>query len=280
MKKVLRILPLLLLVLSCGKPEKLPTDVSTFTLQVSKVTGTKVWFNITTDNPNAYYTFGLVDKTAGGYDMSPNEMAELQLAFMNDLYEAFAPMGENIGTFTDVYLYKGNREFKEKELEVNTEYKIFLMQVDPDTHKLIGNAQVGVFHTKPIEMVDMDFAVVFHPDGVEVIPSNEDLPYYWDYEETETIRDKYYHPKYFFYELVDMYEDYDFIQNLLDVGPAEWVFSRDDKSIQEGEQYTLVVAGYGKGEINTGYTIVDFIYHKNDPIEVLDVDWDGIYILN
>ena len=61
MKKVLRILPLLLLVLSCGKPEKLPTDVSTFTLQVSKVTGTKVWFNITTDNPNAYYTFVLVD---------------------------------------------------------------------------------------------------------------------------------------------------------------------------------------------------------------------------
>lgn len=277
MKKVLHILPLFLLLLSCGKPEKLPTDVSSFTLQVAKVTGTKVWFDITTDNPNAYYSFGLVDSSADGYNLPANEMAQLQLQLMDVIYDAFSPLGENVGSFSDVFLYKGNRELKETELKADTEYKLFLMQVDPDTRRLIGNAMAATFRTKAIEMVDLDFEVVFHPDAVEIIPSNDQLTYYWDYEETEIIKDKYYLPEYFFYNLVDVYEEYDFIDNMLDIGPAEWVFSRDDKAIEEGERYTLVIAGYGKGEINSGYTIVDFIYHKNDPIEVLDYDWDEVY---
>lgn len=277
MKKVLHILPLFLLLLSCGKPEKLPTDVSSFTLQVAKVTGTKVWFDITTDNPNAYYSFGLVDSSADGYNLPANEMAQLQLQLMDVIYDAFSPLGENVGSFSDVFLYKGNRELKETELKADTEYKLFLMQVDPDTRRLIGNAMAATFRTKAIEMVDLDFEVVFHPDAVEIIPSNDQLTYYWDYEETEIIKDKYYLPEYFFYDLVDVYEEYDFIDNMLDIGPAEWVFSRDDKAIEEGERYTLVIAGYGKGEINSGYTIVDFIYHKNDPIEVLDYDWDEVY---
>lgn len=277
MKKVLHILPLFLLLLSCGKPEKLPTDVSSFTLQVAKVTGTKVWFDITTDNPNAYYSFGLVDSSADGYNLPANEMAQLQLQLMDVIYDAFSPLGENVGSFSDVFLYKGNRELKETELKADTEYKLFLMQVDPDTRRLIGNAMAATFRTKAIEMVDLDFEVVFHPDAVEIIPSNDQLTYYWDYEETEIIKDKYYLPENFFYDLVDVYEEYDFIDNMLDIGPAEWVFSRDDKAIEEGERYTLVIAGYGKGEINSGYTIVDFIYHKNDPIEVLDYDWDEVY---
>lgn len=277
MKKVLHILPLFLLLLSCGKPEKLPTDVSSFTLNIAKVTGTKVWFDIATDNPNAYYAFGIVDQTAEGYNLPANEMAQLQLQLMDVIYDAFSPLGENVGSFSDVFLYKGNRELKETELKADTEYKLFLMQVDPDTRRLIGNAMAATFRTKAIEMVDLDFEVVFHPDAVEIIPSNDQLTYYWDYEETEIIKDKYYLPEYFFYDLVDVYEEYDFIDNMLDIGPAEWVFSRDDKAIEEGERYTLVIAGYGKGEINSGYTIVDFIYHKNDPIEVLDYDWDEVY---
>lgn len=277
MKKVLHILPLFLLLLSCGKPEKLPTDVSSFTLNIAKVTGTKVWFDIATDNPNAYYAFGIVDQTAEGYNLPANEMAQLQLQLMDVIYDAFSPLGENVGSFSDVFLYKGNRELKETELKADTEYKLFLMQVDPDTRRLIGNAMAATFRTKAIEMVDLDFEVVFHPDAVEIIPSNDQLTYYWDYEETEIIKDKYYLPENFFYDLVDVYEEYDFIDNMLDIGPAEWVFSRDDKAIEEGERYTLVIAGYGKGEINSGYTIVDFIYHKNDPIEVLDYDWDEVY---
>lgn len=277
MKKVLHILPLFLLLLSCGKPEKLPTDVSSFTLNIAKVTGTKVWFDITTDNPNAYYAFGIVDETAEGYNMPANEMAQLQLEFMDIIYDAFAPLGENLGSFSDVFLYRGDREIKEVGLYSDMEYKLFLMQVNPDTRRLIGNAMVATFRTKPVEMVDMDFEVVFHPDAVEVIPSRDDMTFYWTYEETETVKENYYDPDSFYYHLVDMLEEYEFMDNLLDIGPTEWVFSQDDKSIVEGMHYTLVVAGYDKGEINTETTYVDFIYHKNDPIEVLDIDWDRAY---
>jgi len=274
MKKVLHILPLFLLLLSCGKMEKLPTDVTSFTFEIKKVTGTKVWFDITSDNPNAYYTFGIVDRSAEGYDMSANEMAELQLALMDAIFMAFSPLGENMGSFSDVFLYQGNRELRELNLDADKEYKLFLMQVDPETHRLIGDAMVEVFRTKAIETVDMDFELVFHPDAVEVIPSSDQHTYYWTYEETATIEEHYYDPEYFYYNLVDMYEEYEFMNHLLDKGPTEWVFSREDKGIVEGRLYTLVVAGYEKGEINTGYTIVNFIYHKDTPIEIVDYDWE------
>jgi hypothetical protein len=276
MKKVLSILPVLLL-LSCGKLEKTAFDVCRLEVQINKVTGTKVWFDITPDNPNAVYTYGIVDESVEAYSMPAKEVAELQLDFMEVLYEVFSPLGTNVGSFSDVYLYKGAREFKDTDLEPDTGYRFFVMQVDPVTHKLIGDVEAVYFRTKPIDMADLSFEIVFSPDAVEVIPSNDQLSYYWDYEETDDIRENYYRPEYYFYYLVDMYEDYNFIENLLDIGPAQWQFSVDDKGMVEGKTYTLVVAGYDKGEINTDYTIVDFIYHKDSPIEVLDSQWEKEY---
>ena len=46
-----------------------------------------------------------------------------------------------------------------------------------------------------------------------------------------------------------------------------YVFSQNDKSLEEGERCTLVLAGYANGEINSDSTVYEFVYHKDKPIE-------------
>ena len=70
-----------------------------------------------------------------------------------------------------------------------------------------------------------------------------------------------------------MYEDYDFMGNILSKGPDEWVFSRDDKNLREGSICSLTIAGYEDGEINTNIFAVRFEYHK-DGSELLPETYD------
>ena len=271
MKKLFHILPFLLILAGCANKEKLPSDPCGFDIRIDKVGGTKVWYTITPDNSNAFYTFGVVNSYDDDYDMSPASMAALQLQWMINVYENYATMVDsNLSSFSDVYLYKGAREFKTVDLARNTEHKLIVMQVDPETRTMIGQSAMVIFHTQEIEMVPLDFELVFHADAVEVIPSDDSYTYYWDYEDTDVILSKYYSPYDYFYSLCDMFEEYDFMNNLLDQGPVEWIFSKEDKAMKEGDYCTLVVAGYANGEINTPYTLVDFIYHKDTPIEVIN----------
>lgn len=269
MKKLLYILPLFLLLSGCGKKEKLPTDPCSFEIKVDKVGGTKVWITVTPDNPNAYYALGMVSSHDPSYDDSPANQAATMLHWMNETYNNRAATSTNIGSFADVYLYQGTRDLKETMLAKDTGHKLIVMQVDPERRSLIGESAMVIFHTRPVPAADLEFELVFGADQVEIIPSDDTLPYYWDYENTITIDQEYYFPYNFFYSLADMYEEYDFMGNMIDQGPTEWIFSKEDKSIVEGEPCTLVIAGYADGEINTELTVIDFIYHKDKPIEVL-----------
>ena len=265
-----RFLPFLFLLLTaCGHRELLPTDLSSFEIRIDNVAGTKVWFTITPDNPNAYYAFGEVGEGDEEYDMSPTQVAENQLWWMDEIYKEFAPYVTNLGSYADIFLYQGTRQHKEMYLTQDHNYKLFVMLVDPDSHQLIGNPVSVPFHTKAIVGSDLTFDVKFYTDAVEIIPSDNSQAYYWDYENTDVIAYEYSSPEYYYYQLTDMYEEYDFMNNLVDHGPSQWVFSVEDKSMNEGETCTLVVAGYAGGEITTELLIIDFIYHKNEPCEVL-----------
>lgn len=268
MKKILTVLlPVLLLVSACGKKEKLPGDPCSFMVRVDKVGGTKVWFTITPDNPNAYYTFGLVNSYADGFDDSPSEMAAMQIKWMNDVYGNLDIQGQNLGSFADVFLYTGTRELKETTLAEDTDHKLFVMQVDPDKRTIIGETAMIPFRTKQVEKTGLSFELKFSADKLEIIPSDDRLSYFWDYDDTAVIEEEYYTPSMYFYYLTDMYEEYDFMDHMVNAGPCEWVFSRDDNTLDEGDLCTLAIGGYADGEINTAVTIVDFIYHRDRPIE-------------
>ncbi|MCR4844913.1 MAG: hypothetical protein K5843_07985 [Bacteroidales bacterium] len=65
------------------------------------------------------------------------------------------------------------------------------------------------------------------------------------------------------YDIIDMYEEYDFLENLLCQGVERWILPSDDPSIKEDVSYTMSLSGCGwDGEITSDVYYVDFIWHQ------------------
>lgn len=266
MKRIIIIAVAVLAALSCTK-EQTYTDPCTFEISVTKVKASKVWFTIKPSNPNAFYAFGVFSEEADIYDMPLMEMAQLNLGWWKETYDTWKSIEQNAGSFADVFCYQDNREIKQTGLAMGLEHRLFVVQLNPETRTIIGTPQEVRFTTKSVVMVPLDFDVKFDADRVTITPSDPNATYYWDYDSREVIEETYFSPGIFFYNLVDLYEDYDFMPNMISRDTDTYVFSRNDKSIKEGENCILVLGGYEGGEINSELTMYEFTYHKDKPIE-------------
>lgn len=274
MKKIILIAAALLAALSCTKEPSF-TDPCTFEVSVSKVKSSKVWLSIKPSNPKAYYAFGVFSEQADIYDLPVTELAQMNLEWWKTTYDNWKKMEENAGSFADVFCYQQEREIKETGLGAGLEHRCFVAQLNPETRTIIGTPQEVRFTTKSVEMIPLTFDVRFGPDRVTITPSDPSAPYYWDYDSQEVIENKYFTPGIFFYSIVDLYEDYDFMPNMISRGTETYVFSEQDKSLEEGETCVLVLAGYAGGEINSDRTEYQFVYHKDKPIEYTLIDNDN-----
>ena len=92
------------------------------------------------------------------------------------------------------------------------DYRMIVFQVDPFKREIIGNAVSTPFHTQSQPAVDLDWKVEVDGDVLTIIPTDNDVPYYWDYESIgyywgDLLSSVYY----YLYEVTDMYEEYDFM---------------------------------------------------------------------
>jgi len=261
MKKYI-LLSLILLLAACTNKDKMATEPCSFEVKVKKVTGTKVWLDITPANDAAYYAFGMVDEGLPYYDMDVHKLAVNQLEMMHETYTRYAAHRPNVGSFLDFYCYREARQVKETHLLSDWSYRLLLIQVNPKTIEMIGDPVVVDFHTGPVDF-DPDFTIDFKCDGSKLIliPSNLEADYYWDYDETAVINEEYGSPEMYFYDLVDMNEDYEFMPNMIDRGVCEYDLAYD-RGIDEGVRHTIVATGYKNGEINTFYIKQDFIFEE------------------
>lgn len=266
MKKLVIIAATVLAALACTKEQSV-TDPCTFEIKVDKVKSTKVWVSIKPSNPNAYYGFGIFSEEADIYDLPLMEMAQTSLGWWTSTYDAWKDVTVNVGSFTDVFCYQKDREIKMTGLGIGKKHRCFVMQLDPQTRTIIGTPQEVLFSTPDVPMIPLTFDVQFAADRITITPSDPSVTYYWDYENLEVIEREYITPSNFFYSIVDLYEDYDFMPNMISQGAETYVFSQNDKSMQEGETCMLVLAGYANGEVNSASTIYEFVYHKDKPIE-------------
>ena len=266
MKKIIIIAATVLAALACTK-EQTYTDPCTFEINVSRVKSSKVWFSIKPSNPNAYYAYGVFSEQADIYDLPLMELAQLNLGWWKTTYDMWKETESNAGTFADVFCYQKDREIKQTGLGTGLEHRLFVVQLNPETRTIIGTPQEVRFTTKSVEMVPLVFDVKFEADRVTITPSDPKATYYWDYDSREVIEENYFSAGNFFYTIVDLYEDYDFMPNMVSLGTDTYVFSQNDKSMKEGEKCMLVVSGYAGGEINSHLTMYEFTYYKDKPIE-------------
>lgn len=265
MRKILFIASILLLAGCASTKDKFSPDACSFDIKITEVKGTRVKFTITPQDEYACYAFGILNSYDPSFNEPAKTLAENQIGWMNERYDMMSSDGEYSGSFMDMFCYRGPRSLSKDNLSSDTEHKLIIMQVNPETHSIIGEPVVVQFRTKQVlKNTSLTFDIRFEDDKVIIVPSDLNVTYCWDYENKELIENRYITPNQYFRRLIYMYEDYEFMDNILSKGRDEWEFSAEDPDMVEGETCTLVVAGYENGEINTDLTILDFIYHKGN----------------
>lgn len=257
----------MVLLTACNKEEVRPTEIK---VQLESVSGSRARFTVAPASSRAYYSYILAKEGDEYYN-------EPVTAVCNDMIQHMVealPYFEN-SSFTDIFCFTGSRQFTMNMLDDNTNFKFIVYQINPKTYKLIGEPVVCTFHTNPIQDRDLHFDVDFDGDILTITPSDDNLTYVWEYEETELVSDIYVTASYFLYKVVEMYQEYGFLDWLYDQGTCMWDFSFEN-NMDDGSEYTLAICGCEDGEFTTMVTAVKFRYHPGN-IELLEVS-EGSYV--
>ena len=261
MKRFLSIFCLGILLLSCSKGRSVTE--SEFRVELTYLGGSRVRITVGAMNIKSYYSY-LQLSSQEDYFSAPAEEA---IANSVRFWEESLPYYER-GSFTDIFCYRGSRLFSITGIRPDSDYRFILFQIHPKTHKLIGKPIELFYHTRPIPSRDLGFEVSFEESRIHITPSDNSLSYFWDYESSEIIRDKYFFPQEYLYKLVEMYSEYGFLDGELSKGRDFWDLDQDDKLTPETE-YTLVIAGCEDDEFTTHPMQLRFIWHGPGEVEVV-----------
>ena len=257
----------MLLLAGCTAKEVLVTKPVNIEVKIDEVKGTKVILTITSDNRDAWYTYAFVNSYWEGYSLPNEEAARSILSLADESYNI--KRGNSnlfISSFAEMTCLRGTRTIRVTGLSPDIDYKLLVFQVHPTTHELIGKVFVDYVHTKPVNITPMDFQFVYDGKVITVIPSDQDRTYYWEYDNQAFIYDNFNWAYGWYYGLIDMYEQYGFMDHLTSRGTDVYDAGRD--SFLEGEICTVVAAAYEDGETTSEAVEQTFIC-RNGRLEPL-----------
>lgn len=256
----------LILLTACKKEELLPTTIK---VQLESVSGSRARFTVAPASSRAYYSYILLKEGEMYYNDPVTSVCNDMIKHMLDALPYF----EN-ESFTDIFCFTGSRQFTMNMMDDDKDFKFIVYQINPKTYKLIGDPVVCTFHTKPVPDRDLHFDVDFDGDILTITPTDDDLTYIWEYEESELIKDIYVFTSYYLYKVVEMYQEYGFLDWMYMQGPSVWDFSLAN-NMNDGTEYTIAISGCEDGEFTTPVTVARFRYHPGN-IELLEVS-EGSY---
>ena len=260
MRKLLYICMAGLLVLGCTKNKPVTTPCG-FDLKVDWVKGSRAQFTVTPDNPNAHYCYGVLAADHPLYNQSDAEIIRFQMDWMNSDYANLRKEGAVQGEFEDLFCFKGTRSIKSLLMPSDMDHKLLVFQVNPETDQSIGPVYAVVFHTQPVPEVELTFTIESKDNMFRILPSDKNVTWFWEYERKEKIEDVYEDPYFFYYNIIDMYDEYGFLEHNLAIGDDEWELPRDDRSIREGVKYIMMMSACtADGEICSDVTYAEFVY--------------------
>lgn len=260
-RKYIFIILSLVLLAACDKEDIRPTEIK---VQVESVTGSRARFTVATASSHAYYSYVIVKQDDPNYNASPTVICNDKIQEMVNEFSHY-----EAGSFTDIFCYRGSRQFNVILLEDDKDYKFIAFQITPKTYKLIGEPVVCNFHTKPVPKRDLHFDVDFSGDVLRITPSDANRTYVWDYEESEMINNIYGSASYYLYRVVEMYMEYGFLEMFYKQDQSVWYFDLEE-NMKDNTEYTIAISGCEEGEFTTPVTVVRFRYHPGN-IELLEM---------
>lgn len=260
MRRILYLFLAGLLALGCKKDAPVTTPCG-FDLKVDWVKGSRAQFTVTPDAENAYYCYGVIAADHPLYNKSDAEVIQFQMDWMNSDYANLRKEGKSEGDFLDLFCFKGARTVKSILLPPDMEHKLLVFQMNPKTCECIGPLHTKVFRTQAIPSVDLTFTIQCKDNRFRILPSDKNVPWFWEYEKEEKVMDVYANPYFFFYDIIGMYDEYGFLVHSFSYGDEDWEFPRDDKAVKEGVRYIMAMSACtDDGEICSDVSYTEFVY--------------------
>lgn len=265
----LLLFPIIFILAACSAKDVMVTEPVDIHLTLDKVKSRKVYYTVTSANQDASYYVGLRYVDPKEPPMSDLQLAQAFLASERMNYDVLKENRDIHANLADLSTYKGSRSLKKSHLAYGKDYRLLLFQVNPKDLSIIGNIQGESIHTPELDILDVDFSFSIKSGKLTITPSGNDFSYYWDYESETRIYDDYLSPSNYLYSVIDMYEDFGFMNNVLSKGVTE--FDLLEGPMIDGTNYIVVVAAYdpAQGEINSDYKVFEFHY-KNGQILTQD----------
>ena len=225
---------------SCKK-EPVVTTPCGFQISADWIKGTRAAFTVTPDNPHAWYTGGILPCDHPLYNSTDQAIIRYQQEIMDARLAEVNADSSQEGDYFDMFCYKGTRSVTFKYMSPGIENKLVVFQINPKTREAIGPLHTFVFQNLPVPEVELHFTIQYKDNWFRILPSNKETTWFWEYELEAKVDDIYSHPYYFFYDIIDMYDEYGFLEPALSQGDDEWELPRDDRSIREGVNYTMML---------------------------------------
>ena len=260
MRRLLHIIAALaaLVLAGCSAKDVLVTKPVSLDVKIENVTGSKMYFSVSTGKQDAAYTFFIIGDDEPSFDIPEIDAAKAHIQYLQLIYDR----QDAAGNFIDFSCYKGSRQLELNLLSSDKEYKLLVFQVHPKTYEVLGDIVSEHFHTNKVAMESMWFDFSFSDDVLIIEPSDPERSYIWSFERVARIDDDYDHdPFYYLYDLIDMYEEYGFIDHRLCVG-TDFCYM-PDKHLRKDERYVVTAIGYDDGEINSDISFRYFLYSDN-----------------
>ena len=246
---------------SCQKQEFVISD-DALTIEAKNVYAYSVWVDIIPENNDFYYYYDIITVDDFNEHASDVEFIRYEDELNREVYDIIAELGYADGSYEEVMLYRfailepyaGNNLI----LEPETDYYLYAFAYDADIKPV--EKLYKVKFTTPKEIVsDNTFTVSLDGNYVSVIPSNDDQ-YIFDFATERELEESYYgNALYYFEQMINVYEQYDFISEEVSVGPDSCdIFDYYD-SLDDGEKLYVMVAGYDHG-LTTEVSIYEFTY--------------------
>lgn len=270
MRKFILLLSCIVPLLAACSKEQLSSQPCSFDVKITEIKGTKMRFTITPSNPEAYYTYRLLADYEEAFKLTGQTLLDNQMEFLLGLFDLFGEYENKNHDFADIFCYRGTTNQVEMMMERERTYKLVVFQVNPWKKEGLGLPKEVLVTTPNPRTIDLSFQLEFHGDTLRIHPSDAEATYFWGYESKEIVVEEYVSPVIYFYSVIDMYEQYGFMNSMLSKGDVEWVFPRDDNGIPAGREWYLMAAGYHDGDINSDDTVISFTW---SPGESRITDW-------
>lgn len=255
---------------ACHSQDKLSVEPATLEVIIDAVGSSKVTYSVKCSNPDATYVNLAVGEWEEWYSMTDQEIAGVYLRRLIDIDNFFSE-NNSVSRFQDRFCFKGDRTFRGQFLGRDMDYRALAFQVDPIKLEVVGEAVSTPFHTHPLPQVTLDFEISVVGDVLTLTPSDDTVPYYWDYESIgyffgDDLTSSAY---YYLYQVTDMYEEYGFIDHELSKGPLTYEFSVNDGGMVEGETIVIAAAPYVDHELTLDIHVWTLEYHKDPGKSIL-----------